>query len=469
MIDAAGPRAWPVASRRAVRDRLVPAIGELRRPWTALAVILVTATSAVAATIGPDARWLVALGRLVDHSGGIPRGVPFAAAPSGGWANVPVLGELAFHGLDAAAGPRGLLAAQLVAVALAMAVVAGDARRAGAVDGGVAIALAAIVPGAILALAGIKAQLFSLILFPVVVALLRSESRRPSRRIWLLVPLVGLWSNLHGAVLVGVAAVGSYLVLERARRRPGESAGIASLALLALCATPALAHTPRYYHAVMTSEAARRGFGLWAPLSLHSGFDLAFVAVALVLLVAFVRARPRLWELAFAALLAGLTVHAARDGVWLLLFLAAPAAKKLSLRLEPHVAVVHGVGLVLAVIAVLAIVRGPLETGASSSLIRKAIRVADGRPILADPAAAEQLAAAGGRVWISNPLEAFRRTDQSAYIDWLQGRPSGHAVLDRTVVAVVSTRSPSGRRLSHDERYGIVAASSSYRLLVRSP
>jgi hypothetical protein len=452
-----------------VRERVVPAIRELNRPWTALAIGFVTATSALAATIGPDARWLVALGRLVTHSGGVPHGVPFAAAPSAAWANVPVLGELAFHAFDAAAGPRGLLAAQLVAVALAMAVVAGDARRAGAADGGVAIALAAIVPGALLALAGIKAQLFSLVLFPVLVALLRSESRRPSRRIWLLVPLLALWSNLHGAVLVGLAATGAYLVLERARRRPGESAGVAAAALLALCLTPALAHTPRYYQAVMSSEAARRGYGLWAPLSFRSGFDLALVVVALVLLVAFLRASPRMWELAFAAVLVALTVHAARDGIWLLLFVAAPAAKTLSLRIKPHLAVVHGVGLVFAVIAVAAIVRGPLETGASSSLIRDAIRVADGRPILADPAAAEQIAAAGGRVWISNPLEAFRRADQRLYLDWLQGRPSGDAVLDRAVVAVVSTRTPSGRRLSRDERFRVVRATSSYRLLARSP
>src|SRR5205807_3155430 len=277
-IDAAETRAWRAVSRGSVRDRVVSATVELRRPWTVLAIVLVTATSAVAATLGPDARWLVALGRLVDRSGGIPHGVPFAAAPSGGWANVPVLGELAFHGFDAAAGARGLVAAQLVAVALAMAIVAGDARRAGAADGGVAIAVAAIVPGAILALAGIKAQLFSLILFPLLVALLRSESRRASRRIWLVVPLVAFWSNLHGAALLGVAALAAYVVLERARRRPGESAGVAAAALLALCATPALAQTPGYYHAVMSSEAARRGYGLWAPLSLRSGFDLAFVS-----------------------------------------------------------------------------------------------------------------------------------------------------------------------------------------------
>ena len=43
---------------------------------------------------------------------------------------------------------------------------------------------------------------------------------------------------------------------------------------LAVCTTPALQHTPDYYRGLVGNEAARRGEGLWGPLSLTSGFDL---------------------------------------------------------------------------------------------------------------------------------------------------------------------------------------------------
>ena len=142
---------------------------------------------------------------------------------------------------------------------------------------------------------------------------------------------------------------------------------------IAMCATPAVAKTPHYYAAVMTSEAAKRGYGLWAPLSLRAGFDVVLIAVALPLLVAFIWARPRAWELAAAAGLAGLTVHAGRDGVWLLLFLAPPAAKAIRLRANAHEAVVPAIALVLVVVGALAFLRGPSSAGASDRLVLEAI------------------------------------------------------------------------------------------------
>src|SRR5881296_1928348 len=81
-------------------------------------------SSTVAGTIGPDARWLSALGRSIVRLGGVPQGVPFATAPSAGWHNVPVLAELVFGGLQASLGDRGLLAAQIVATMVAMVVTA---------------------------------------------------------------------------------------------------------------------------------------------------------------------------------------------------------------------------------------------------------------------------------------------------------------------------------------------------------
>jgi hypothetical protein len=449
------------------------AVGRHASSWrgalTLPAIVLATAVASVAGTIGPDARWLPALGRAILRDSALPHGVPYASAPSVGWHNVPVLAELIFRGLEASLGLRGLLAAQVCAVALACVLVARDAKRLGATDTGVAAALCVVVAGGILAVAAIRAQLFALVLFPVIVLLLRTEEEAPTRRIWLVVPVLALWSNLHGSALVGAGLLLVYLVAERARKRPFESAAVALASLLALCATPALWNTPGYYVSALTNEAARRGYGLWAPLSLSSAFDLVLAGGAVVLLLAFSRARPRPWQLAAALVLAAFTVHAARNGIWLLLFIAAPAACALRTTKRPPAAVSHGIALALAACAVAGIVRGPLEIGASRQLVAQAIVVAHGRPILADPAVAEQIADAGGRVWIANPLDAFQRADQRLYLDWLQGRRSGDRVLQKETAVVVSDGSPADRRLGQDRRFYAADTDGRFRLFRLRP
>src|SRR5437660_5515325 len=210
---------------------------------TVLVGCFVTAICALLATVGADADWLAALGREIAHSWSIPGGVPFAAAPSAGWHNVPVLGELIFHALQAAFGTRGLVLVQLAAVVVCLWLVSADLRRGGVADAPAALVLILTAFAAAPALLIVRSQLFSLALFPLLVLLLREEARRPSRRVWLLVPLVALWSNLHGGVLLGVAVAGAYLVFARARQEPVVAAGVLAGMAIALFATPALAQT----------------------------------------------------------------------------------------------------------------------------------------------------------------------------------------------------------------------------------
>ncbi len=432
-------------SAPALRDRV--AAGSARVGPLELVVALGTALTAVAGTIGADARWLPALGRIILDRGEIPDGIPYASAPSAGWHNVPVLAELILRGLTSAAGERGLLLAQVVAVAAALAILAWDLRRSGADDLGGALVLLVVVIGALPVFLVVRSQLFSVLLFPTLIALLRAETRSPSPRVWLIPPLIALWSNLHGAVLVGLAVASVYLVFERARRQPLVAVSVLVTSVLAVFATPALQHTPNYYRGLLRNEAARRGEGLWAPLSLTSGFDLLLLAGAIVLLVLAVRARPRLWEVIALAGLAVLTVKTARSGVWLLFLAAAPAAK--SLHLEPgRERRLAGPLLAIALaIALLGLVRGPQSSGAGKPLLGEALRTAAGTPILADGIPAEQVALAGGRVWLSNPIDAFDNRDQRVYLDWLAGRPAGDAALLHARRAVLVIRGSDAAKL----------------------
>jgi hypothetical protein len=143
----------------------------------AAAVVVILAFAALLGRIGADAQWLAALGHVIATRHAVPAGVPFAAAPTSHWPNVLVLAELIFNGLERTLGDRGLMLAQLLAVAIAMTVLARDARASGAAAAGIGAALLLAAVGAMPSLAIARVQLFSLALFPVLVALLRAQTR----------------------------------------------------------------------------------------------------------------------------------------------------------------------------------------------------------------------------------------------------------------------------------------------------
>ena len=440
---------------------------ESRLSW--LAVAAGSALCASVAEVGADARWLAALGGTIARVGRIPSSIPYAAAPSHDWVNVPVLGELVFHWLEALGGDRALVTAQAVAVAATLALLLRDMRAAGASDGARALVLVGIPFAAVSALFVVRAQLFSLPLFALAVVLLRAEARRPSRRIWLIVPLLALWSNLHGAVLLGLVVVTAYLLLERIRRERWTALGVLVGSWGALFATPALARTGDYYLGVMHGVPAASGFGLWAPLSLRNPLDVLFVAVGLPLLWYAVRARPRTWELACLAVLAASAVHVGRNSVWLVLFAAVPAAAGLPLqraRATPR-ALVAAAWAVPVFLLATAFVQAPKQTVAGPALRADAVRLAAGKPILADAEDAEKLALDGRRVWIANPIDAFDRRDQRLYVSWLRGRPVGDALLRHHDVVLVQIDSLPQVRLARRGSFREVARDAAAVLYAR--
>jgi hypothetical protein len=437
-------------------------------PVAWIGVAVVTAFASVISAVAADARWLAAMGHAITARGGIPDGVPFAGAPTHGWHNVPVLAELIFGGLDSLAGARGLQVAQIACVALACGVLARDARRLGAGDRSTVIVLIAVIPAAFAAIVAIRAQMFSLALFPLLVLLLRAEARRPSRLIWLVPLLLAVWSNLHGAALTGLAVAGAYLIFERARREPLVAAGVLLASLVGLCLTPALADTPAYYTSVLNGEAARQGIGLWAPFSFSSGPDLATLACLALGVWPLVRARPRLWELVALAGLAVLAARTARGGVWVVLLAAPLVARGLPWRALRRSPVVPLVLLACGVLLVFGMARGPLNTAATPRVLERALADARGTPVIADSTLSEQIELGGGRVWISNPVDAFSRTDQRLWIAWLEGRPEGDAILAHVPrVVFVSPDGPAARRLASDPRFRLDTGDAGAAVYVR--
>jgi hypothetical protein len=416
----------------------------------------VLAVAALAGRIGADARWLAALGRLIASQHSIPGGIPFAPRASAHWPNVPVLAELIFNWLERLLGDRGLLAAQLVAVALALGALSRDSLSGGAEGAGTSRALLLACLGSLTAILVVRAQLFSVVLFPALCWLLRAEVRRPSWRIWLAVPLLALWSNLHGAALLGLAVLEGYLLVARLRNQPVTSVAVGAAAAAALCATPALADTPAYYHGVLASPLALSGQGMWAPLSLSSPLDVLFVLCALALTVQFARASPSLWEKIAAVGLAVLSVQAARNGVWLMLFLAPPAARGFAPRRQWAALWVPAAALSAGVL-IFSLVRGPVPSGAAAALVARAVSIAHGSPVLAASVVEEQIAWAGGTIAVGDPIDAFSGAEQRAYLAWLDGARGSLRTLQPGVRVVLVMRGTPAARLMARQRRFLVA------------
>jgi hypothetical protein len=420
--------------------------------WTAAAVAAFVATLGV---IGADALWLVPLGGRVAH-GHVPNSIPYATAPSSDWHDVPAIGQLTFWAAyHAFGGERGLVVLQAVAAAVGVGALArGIGRQSSA---GVAFVMSLLVVlGALAAVAVTNVALFSLAFFPVLLGLVEAESLAPTRRIWLAVPLVAVWGNLHGAVLVGWALLACYLVLERVRLRPVQSSAVLAAATLAVFLNPALWNTPDYYRSVFENEAAKRGVGLWDPIT-TSALDVIAVAILAVfvgLAVRHGRKSFRLWEAVAIVGLGAATIHIARNAIWLLAVAAYPAARSVSFAgPRPRLLAVAAAAITFGVVAGLATT--PRDPGS-----RRLARVAagTGKTVLAEPVLGQQVALSGGRVWVDNPLDAFGRDDQKLYVDWFTGASRGSEAIDHAGVVLVRTRSAAGRMAAKDPRLVLLTA-----------
>jgi hypothetical protein len=152
----------------------------------------------------------------------------------------------------------------------------------------------------------IRAQVFALPLFTGLIWLLASEARRPSRRAYLVFPLLVVWANTHGS-----AALAAMLTMLLGAIELVSSRGRASLRSLALVVLPPLAllatpygpiDTARYYHLLLIDPPFGRELVTEWRRSDPSWDTLAFYLLAALALLAVVKGRRRLTLFDMAAL-----------------------------------------------------------------------------------------------------------------------------------------------------------------------
>jgi hypothetical protein len=238
------------------------------------------------------------------------------------WVDQQWLAELSTYALDRAGGLAlvGLVNVALIAGAVAIALA--TARSLGAQSRSVLICMPACV-WLLLPAREVRTQEFALPLFALVVHLLATDSRRPSRRVYLCLPILIVWGNLHGTVSVGaglVALRGITLAWERRLQAGAPRRWLRPAALIAgapLCAllTPYGGSIATYYDHTLLNSALRHAVTEWQPITSSMPVAIPFLALAGALLWSFGRqpAASTLWERLALLALALLSVEVIRN------------------------------------------------------------------------------------------------------------------------------------------------------------
>jgi hypothetical protein len=295
---------------RAAVDRLAEREGLLIVVLGAYAAaLLLTATGTA-----PDTWLSIVGGREVIH--GLPS-VDHLTILSAGvrWVDQQWLAQLLFYG---AYTTGGLLLVVLMSAAFAFAAVVGAAcvaRWRGAdMRATVWVAAVALVPFLLPAEVP-RAQTLACPLFVAVSWLLIRDSLRPSRQVFLVLPVLVLWANVHGSVLVAVLLVALH-GLVRLRSRPVVGSALIVGSLAAVFATPYASGVPHYYRSTLFNSAFKL-LNEWGPTTLQLETVPLFVLMAAAVFLYGRAARVfTSTEVMVVAVTAVAALHAVRFTVW---------------------------------------------------------------------------------------------------------------------------------------------------------
>jgi hypothetical protein len=117
-------------------------------------------------------------------------------------------------------------------------------------------------------------------MFAIVFALLVLDSRAPSRRVYAVLPLLALWGNLHGSVVLGAALAGLHgLMLLRARTTRLRGAVLTIATPLMLVASPYGLDLVAYYRLMLVQSPLPAYVQEWGPVTVD-GTTAIFLASA---------------------------------------------------------------------------------------------------------------------------------------------------------------------------------------------
>ena len=158
----------------------------------------------------PDLWGHVLWGRELLAHGSLPSGNPYSySAPGYPWLRHEWLSEVLMAAMFDQFGPLGLKLLKFACTAGTICFVASAESETDApatLQAAVLLVLALIVAPTF----QFRPQLFDFICVAAIVALVARHNWRGSAPLWIAIPLVAIWSNLHGGFFVGIVAIGVY-------------------------------------------------------------------------------------------------------------------------------------------------------------------------------------------------------------------------------------------------------------------
>jgi hypothetical protein len=295
------------------RERLATHIGPLVSVAAPVALLVIGLASFAPALVNQDFWLALVSGREVVH--GLPHVDHLTVMASGHhwvdqqWLAQLILFELGRIGVGVAA------AVCLLCVAAALSIVGLVAHRRGAAPLPIFACLVACIAAAPWSMQ-FRPQALVLPLFAVTLWLiLRDPRARSTSTLWVL-PLLCLWANLHGSVVLGTLLVMAYGVqaLVRATDRSAQLRALACLTLAppALLASPYATSLPGYYRLMLLDPPFGREVTEWKQTTPSGLTAVFFVLLACTIVLVAVR-RRRLGSVDFIVL--GLTGAAGLDAL----------------------------------------------------------------------------------------------------------------------------------------------------------
>ncbi len=301
------PSAWP-------RGAVVVA-------WGALAIGLPALVVALSPMSTVDLAYGVRTGQQILSGAGIPRQDGFTFTAAGlPWVDQQWLAQLVYGSVY---GLGGWPALQVLWVSVVAATVGLTARAAFVFGAGLRTSVVIALVGFVVAAQGLglRAQVLGLLCLAVLLVLVAGTRTRPSL-LWLAVPLLAVWANLHGSFVMGLALLATMVVGDRhdgpAARRDLVVLAAATVATLA---NPYGIDAWRYVVSIGTNPTIAAFVTEWRhtdPLQSVGAVFYASAAAAAVLVALAARRgrRPEVGSLLWLVILAGLGAWALRGVAW---------------------------------------------------------------------------------------------------------------------------------------------------------
>ena len=302
------PRARPILEENALLIVLVVSF---------IAILLVLTPSLV---IADSWLTLIAGREIVDH--GLPHSNAITVLGAGReWIDQQWLAHLVYYGAESLGGLRLVTLGNILLIAAGYALAIAAARHRGASQRSTLV-LALLVILASPWAWQVRAQTLALPLFTGLLWLLVDHQQRRSKRVLLALPILVVWGNVHGTVVMAALLVMGAGVIDLLRRRGSWWIGAALVIAAPLCllVSPYALDLPGYYHLMLVDPPFKGLIVEWRPTRPEPKTVLFFtLAVATAVLAVWQRRRLTLFEGFALALTFWVGLDAIRGVTWFVL------------------------------------------------------------------------------------------------------------------------------------------------------